>query len=230
VSLYGPNGKPSWFLKLNPRGTVPVLLNEDSGEVYPDSDLILDYLNLDKSESSLKEIESWRNVLNARLIPIGKRAVLNGSKKSLHELKEVLLDMELLLKIKYEMSEGSYVKTDDKPCTVWLSGGKEPNVADCSVFPFIWRLQEEYYSMIGYSLVPIHNHLKRRSNHHGGGGGDHLCLLLKFFYFLVAPVPSKLPSASFPLESPPTILSIAILVRLSSIVITYPVLLSCTNK
>ena len=73
VSLYGPNGKPSWFLKLNPRGTVPVLLNKDSGEVYPDSDLILNYfLNLDKSESSLKEIKSWRNVLNARLIPIGK--------------------------------------------------------------------------------------------------------------------------------------------------------------
>jgi hypothetical protein len=163
VSLYGPNGKPSWFLKLNPRGTVPVLLNEDSGEVYPDSDLILDYLNLDKSESSLKEIESWRNVLNARLIPIGKRAVLNGSKKSLHELKEVLLDMELLLKIKYEMSEGSYVKTDDKPCTVWLSGGKEPNVADCSVFPFIWRLQEEFH-LIDEDFVLLHDWLQSCSN------------------------------------------------------------------
>lgn len=144
VSLYGANGKPSWFLKLNPRGTVPVLLNEDSGEVYPDSDLILDYLNRVTSESTLKNIEAWRDIVNNRLIPIGKHAVLNGSTKSIQELRDVLFDMESLINIKHKIDQGNYETVNYESCATWLSAGKEPNIADCSAFPFVWRLQEEF--------------------------------------------------------------------------------------
>lgn len=65
ISLYGTNGKPSWFLKLNPSGTIPVIVVIDDDDnnnkvttnvkkkdnsnnndrrmmIYPDSDLILD--------------------------------------------------------------------------------------------------------------------------------------------------------------------------------------------
>ena len=44
VSLYGNNGKPDWFLELNPAGTVPVLECFGGAVVLPDSDLILDQI------------------------------------------------------------------------------------------------------------------------------------------------------------------------------------------
>jgi glutathione S-transferase len=56
ISLYGTNGKPDWFWKLNPKGTVPVLVvqekrrkdaeqeDENNMKIYPDSDHILDQL------------------------------------------------------------------------------------------------------------------------------------------------------------------------------------------
>lgn len=163
VSLYGLNGKPSWFLKLNPRGTVPVLLNESSGEVYPDSDMILDYLNRDTSDSTLKNIEVWKEMINTRLIPVGKRAVLNGSKKSMQELKDVLLDMESLINIKYETGDGNHKSANDNSCSIWLSGGQEPNIADCSAFPFVWRLQEEFH-LIDEDYGLLHEWLKCCSN------------------------------------------------------------------
>lgn len=42
ICLYGSGGKPSWFLQLNPQGTVPVLVYNGGSVVLPDSDLILD--------------------------------------------------------------------------------------------------------------------------------------------------------------------------------------------
>jgi len=42
ISLYGKNGKPDWFLELNPDGTVPVLECYGGAIILPDSDLILD--------------------------------------------------------------------------------------------------------------------------------------------------------------------------------------------
>ena len=50
VSLYGSGGKPSWFMKLNPRGQVPVLVVKDDNDtdkvVLADSDLILDEMGM----------------------------------------------------------------------------------------------------------------------------------------------------------------------------------------
>ena len=50
ISLYGAGGKPSWFLKLNPAGTVPVLDVNDGAEVIPDSELILEYVSNGENE------------------------------------------------------------------------------------------------------------------------------------------------------------------------------------
>jgi len=134
ISLYGVNGKPKWFLKLNPQGTVPVLSIGDT--VIPDSDLILDYiasgsgsvgnddkLVLDDTNSKLVgSVTMWRRSISERVIPIGKKAVLGGSKQDLFKL----------LKELDKSVEGPYL------C------GEILTVADCAAFPFLWRIDQEF--------------------------------------------------------------------------------------
>lgn len=43
VGLYGANGKPGWFMDINPKGYVPVLWLP-SGRIITESDDIIDYL------------------------------------------------------------------------------------------------------------------------------------------------------------------------------------------
>jgi len=133
VSLYGSGGKPKWFLQLNPAGTVPVLVvpvNDGDGggeEVYPDSELILDYLADNTAlgdESENSKIQLWRSHISDKVIPIGKRAVLGGSKDDLFQLLEQL--------------EKDVDKNGPFLC------GKDITVADCAAFPFLWRIQNEY--------------------------------------------------------------------------------------
>ena len=87
IGLYGAGGKPNWFLKLNPKGTVPVLeVDGESPTIYPDSELILDYINSNtdlKSPEKDEEIKKWRNIVSNQIIPIGKRAVLGGAESNL---------------------------------------------------------------------------------------------------------------------------------------------------
>lgn len=101
--------------------------------MIPDSELILDYIgegSLEGSPSTLcldgtnkeLEIQSWRSDISKRVIPIGKRAVLGGSKIDLFELLK-----ELDSKI-----EGPYL------C------GETLTLADCAAFPFLWRLDQEF--------------------------------------------------------------------------------------
>lgn len=146
ISLYGSNGKPAWFRKLNPAGTVPVLTCNNGEVVLPDSDLILDYIGdgsiadvsdtkvIDGSVGSLLltdssgnggSVSKWRNILSSKLIPIGKRAVLGGGKKAQDELFELLRSMNTQV-------EGTYL------C------GDSITVADCAMFPFLWRIDQEF--------------------------------------------------------------------------------------
>jgi len=127
VSLYGAGGKPKWFLKLNPAGTVPVLVNKD--DVVPDSELILDYIetrslgianNLKGDEVELSN--AWRRTIKERVAPIGKRAVLGGGR---YELVELLKEIDNDVK-------GPFL------C------GETACVADCAAFPFIWRINDEF--------------------------------------------------------------------------------------
>ena len=128
VSLYGSGGKPSWFMKLNPDGTVPVLVSSDEKDIYPDSELILDHIikvsDLHSQHENIDEIkvQSWRRNISQQIIPIGKRAVLSGSKSDLYDLLE---------------------KLDDDVIGPFLCG-KSISIADCAAFPFLWRINDEF--------------------------------------------------------------------------------------
>ncbi|CAB9509577.1 S-transferase DHAR2 [Seminavis robusta] len=158
VSLYGPNGKPDWFWELNPSGTVPVLVCHGGATVYPDSDLALDVIEdgsaivgvtlndkvkLDNSNKKLQaQIQEWRqSMLNDKLLPIGKKAVLGGSKQKLYD---VLQEM------------------NGKVVGPFLCG-EQLTSADCAVFPFLWRLDNEYgmkkYPKLSAWLKHCNNHM-----------------------------------------------------------------------
>ena len=131
IGLYGPNGKPDWFWKLNPKGTVPVL-DCGNGEVWADSDLILDRLPQlqpygmilqPPSPEVEQKIQEWRQEIN-RMLPIGKNAIQGRGASSVKPLMEVLRRLD-------EMVAGPYL------C------GSQVTVADCAAFPFLWRLAAE---------------------------------------------------------------------------------------
>ncbi len=127
VSLYGSGGKPGWFLKMNPSGTVPVLATDDD-KVYPDSELILDYIkdntSLHAQGTNIDEtkIQSWRDTITQQIIPVGKQAVLGGSQGDLFQLLK---------------------RIDDDVAGPYLCGDFI-TVADCAAFPFIWRIDNEF--------------------------------------------------------------------------------------
>lgn len=133
ISLYGPGGKPGWFLKLNPKGTVPVLVCHGGTMTMGDSDEILDRFSEGVAEGSKlvpsgeKEeqiMKGFRSKLN-EFLPIGKKAILGGGKDKMWDpLAEI--DSMIL---------GPYV------C------GDEVTVADCAAFPFLWRIENEFGCM-----------------------------------------------------------------------------------
>jgi|EP00970_Alexandrium_tamarense_P012072 glutathione S-transferase len=141
VSLYGAGGKPDWFWKLNPKGTVPVVVVNDASssnqrqQVLADSELILEALGdgriaCNNNEAALsgrtrdekKRVQQWRDLVSQQLIPIGKSAVLAGS---MPKLRSLLREMNNLV-------TGPY-----------LVGG-EITLADCAAFPFVWRIDNDY--------------------------------------------------------------------------------------
>lgn len=130
ISLYGPNGKPEWFLKLNKRGTVPVLVCHGGAARICDSDEILDGFGnavengsdiVPNDEATLEKVTEFRSTVN-EFLPIAKKAVLGGNKRKMWE-KLQQLD---------SMIEGPYV------C------GDKITIADCAAFPFLWRIDSEY--------------------------------------------------------------------------------------
>jgi glutathione S-transferase len=100
IPLNGNGGKLDWFRKLNPAGTVPVLVCNNGAAVFPDSDLILYALESDQAALSetpsgnplllsksddlavYQSVKAWRSRIN-QMPPVGKRAVLSGTKAPL---------------------------------------------------------------------------------------------------------------------------------------------------
>ena len=123
VDLYGGSKpKPSVLVE----GKVPVLAM--SGALFTESEDILDVIheNCDSPpamESSRRN--EWKSIINDRLAPAGKAAVLSRNHDALHE---VLGDMERKL-----VSQG----------TPFLAS-EEATISDCSAFPFIWRIRDEF--------------------------------------------------------------------------------------
>jgi len=127
---------------MNPEGTVPVLSCYGGAVIIPDSESILEYiqqggldgpngnkLKLSADDSRLVKSNAWRSFISKELCPIGKSSVL-GSKKALKELKTMLAE-------KGKDIVGPFL------C------GDSVTVADCALFPFIWRLNSE----IGFANI-----------------------------------------------------------------------------
>ncbi len=132
VSLYGPGGKPDWFWKLNPQGTVPIVTMNGENDVYADSELILDAVGDisegiltrtdELSDEELTQVSKWREIISKQLAPVGKSAVLGGSMPKLRSLLKEINDMVV----------GPYI------C------GQRMTLADCAAFPFLWRIDQDY--------------------------------------------------------------------------------------
>ncbi|KAG5190185.1 thioredoxin-like protein [Tribonema minus] len=132
VSLYGAGGKPAWFTALNPKGEVPVLVTAD-GAVIADSEAILDHLARPNSPLAppppcrAAHAAALRALVNARLKPAGKRAVLRPSPAATAELMAALREIDAAL-----ATPGPYA-CGDAFCA-----------ADASAFPFLWRVRKEF--------------------------------------------------------------------------------------
>ena len=132
VSLYGPGGKPDWFWKLNPGGTVPIVTMNGGNDVFADSELILDAVGdisegiltrtADLSDEERIQVSKWRKIISKQLAPVGKSAVLGGSMPKLRSLLKEMNDMVV----------GPYL------C------GERMTLADCAAFPFLWRIDQDY--------------------------------------------------------------------------------------
>jgi glutathione S-transferase len=135
INLYGPNGKPDWFLELTPTGTVPVLVLNGGAVVITSSDGILTYYEGEFAPGTVslfpkeqeQAIRQWRTIVNDKLLPVGKESVLAAKKEKTKskELDAVLSELESLVVAPYLAG----------PCL---------STADCHAFPFLWRLHEEY--------------------------------------------------------------------------------------
>jgi glutathione S-transferase len=135
ISLYGPNGKPDWFWKLNPKGTVPVLDCGGKG-VWADSDLILDRLPELLPRGSLvltasnreheKLVRAWRLDIKT-MLAIGRAAIQSGKNKSMQQQLCSMLQ-----------------RLENNVIGPFLCG-EEVTTADCAAFPFLWRLDTSSY-------------------------------------------------------------------------------------
>lgn len=145
MGLYGGNGKPSWFMDLNPKGQVPVLWLP-SGRVITESDAILDHLAslpgrkagqpnplVPPQEAHFKK---WRSLLPP-FLKGARAAVERGDAPGLSSL---------LYKLNKEMpTPGPY-----------LAGGSF-SIADAGVLPFVQRLVEEHGDVMKEAAPKLHD-------------------------------------------------------------------------
>ncbi|CEM18442.1 unnamed protein product [Vitrella brassicaformis CCMP3155] len=141
VSLYGAGGKPKWFLDLNPKGLVPVLVID--GQPVAESEATLDAiaeLAPSLATPTPSKRQQWRDMLEQRLIPVGKAAVLNPSSKNMAALRVVIAEWEAKLR--------------ERPGKGHFLCGEALSIADVSAVPFWSRLQEEM-DCVGAEEFPL---------------------------------------------------------------------------
>lgn len=134
IDLYGSGGKPDWFLELNPAGQVPVVTCFGGAKILIDSEYILTRIadgvveggdTLRGGSDDVEDrVDAWRKDINNKVKVVGKEAVLRGG-KNVDELMELLKSIDGNI-------VGPYLT------------GESVTVADCSAFPMLWRLDQEF--------------------------------------------------------------------------------------
>lgn len=132
-------GKPRWFMKLNPKGEVPVLVVNDNSVIG--SEETIDHLMQGAlNPHEYRHISSqWRTIINERLRPAGKKAVLSGgSSADRANLANALEDLDACLA--KDSREGEDKVNGNRPFVC----GATFTAADVSAFPFLQRVKEEF--------------------------------------------------------------------------------------
>lgn len=145
--------KSTAFLKLNPRGEVPVL--EDEKEVIWDSQAILIYLARQYNGDSwypnnaveIAKINQWLSVANNEITnSMAKaRGIIKFSYKGC--LEEHQRQAENLLSMINQHLENQQIKNQD-----WIAGEK-PSIADIACYPYIALSNEGGISLESYSEI-----------------------------------------------------------------------------
>ena len=135
------SGKPRWFMELNPKGEVPVLVAD--GNPIIGSEETIDYLMPGAFNSVEHRTLSsrWRAVINNELKPEGKKAVLSGgSSADRAGLVAVLGDLDACLA---DDSVARAGRGDAEGSGPFVCGAAF-TAADASAFPFLQRVREEF--------------------------------------------------------------------------------------
>ena len=157
VSLYGAGGKPSWFLELNPKGQVPVVVI--NGEPVVESDVCVDAVDRIEPSGSLSpggdegeaRVDALRAIVSDMIAPAGKALMLQGGASAEQKLADALMAMDELL------SEGS----GPFLCGESISRG------DISAFPFLQRIDDEFTLSVaaGQECIALSSWMKGMREH-----------------------------------------------------------------
>lgn len=144
VGLYGGNGKPKWFMDINPAGQVPVMWLPN-GRIITESDLILDHLASlpDRSKSSdsnplippsPEAFKKWRSLLGS-FLKSARTKIERGDTAGLSSL---------LFKLDKQIP----------PPSPYLAGATF-SVCDCAALPFFQRLVDDHADLVEQSAPKI---------------------------------------------------------------------------
>ena len=155
IDLYG--NKPSWFVKMNPAGQVPVLKHVDVNgktDIVTESEDILDYLSiLDTNQGLLNPTtghesytadRDWYKYMISALLREGRSTYPQGSAK----LKGLLGEIES--KKASENHEGNFLLT-----------GNVPSACDCSFFPMLYRIEKDFQGDLLQDFSELSAYLER---------------------------------------------------------------------
>jgi len=123
VGLYGSGGKPDWFMKLNPKGLVPVLKHGNKG--VTESNDICRYIDGnfgDKGCLSPEGTDAWMKLMDGEVLPAGKKMVNGGSNS--------------------EAFHQAIAKFEGKIKGPYLLGDSF-TLADVTAAPMMWRIMTE---------------------------------------------------------------------------------------
>ena len=174
IPLYGPNGKPDWFLQYNPKGTVPVLViitsqpsSSASGSSCSSSTGSLSRSTGSQSSSSSKHeriLTSSDEILHVlfqeeKIAQDRPQWIIQQQQQQQQQLlllagKAVVLNnnpsnLRALHDVLHHMEEqwppvNVPKNTDYEDETMAATKPSRPSMVDCCLFPFVWRLQIEF--------------------------------------------------------------------------------------